>query len=117
MKWKIIDWLVRILLALAFTLASLGKLTSHPGVLEMFTRFGFPDGFYLLIGVMELAGAVLILIPKTRKVAVMILAIIVVGATGTHLIHDPLTELIRPLVFAVFLALAWYLPRKLNHTG
>ena len=117
MKWKIIDWIVRILLALAFTLASLGKLTANPRVLEMFTQFGFPDGFYLLIGVLELAGAVLILIPKTRKVAVMLLAIIVIGAAGTHLVHDPLSELIRPLVFAVFLALAWYLPKKLNHTA
>lgn len=117
MKWKIIDWIVRILLALAFTLASLGKLTANPGVVEMFTQFGFPDGFYLLIGVLELAGAVLLLIPKTRKIAVMLLAIIVIGAAGTHLVHDPLSELIRPLVFAVFLALAWYLPKKLNHTA
>ncbi len=113
MKWKIIDWLVRLLLALAFTLASLGKLTANPGVLEMFTRFGFPDGFHLLIGVLELAGAVLLLIPKTRQVAVMILAMIVVGAAGAHLVHDPLLELIRPLVFAVFLALVLYLPRKM----
>ncbi len=112
MKWKVIDWIVRSLVALAFLMASLGKLTSHPGVLEMFKNFGFPDGFHLLIGVLELAGAVLLLIPGTRRIAIALLAIIVSGAAVTHLMHDPITELIRPLVFAVFLAAAWFLPRK-----
>lgn len=117
MKWKIIDWVVRILIALAFTLASLGKLTSHPGVLEMFMRFGFPEGFHLLIGVLELAGAVLLLIPKTRQIAITILSVIVIGAAGTHLVHDPMVELIRPLVLAVFLVMAWLLPGKLSDAG
>lgn len=58
MKWKIIDWIIRSLIAVAFLMASLGKLTSHPGVLEMFANFGFPNGFHLLIGLLELAGAV-----------------------------------------------------------
>ena len=113
MKWKIIDSIVRSLIALAFLMASLGKLTSHPGVVEMFANFGFPSGFHLLIGVLELAGAVLLLIPRTRRIAIAVLAIIVFGAAVTHLLHDPFAELIRPLVFAVFLVIAWFLPRKL----
>lgn len=112
MKWKIIDWIVRGLIALAFALASLGKLTANPGVLEMFARFGFPDGFHWFIGILELAGAVLLLIPKTRRIAIMMLAAIVIGAAGTHLVHDPLAELIRPLIFALLLTLAWFLPKK-----
>lgn len=114
MKWKIIDWIVRGLIAVAFTLASLGKLTADPGVLDMFARFGFPNGFHLLIGTLELAGAVLLLIPKTRFISIMILAAIVVGAAGTHLLHDPIVELLRPLIFAVFLTFAWFLPRRLD---
>jgi len=107
MKWKIADWFVRCLIALAFLAASLGKLTSSPGVLERFATYGYPEGFHLLIGVVELAGAILLLIPRTSRYAIAILSVIVIGAAGTHLINDPPVELIRPLVFAIFLAAAW----------
>lgn len=114
MKWKITDWLLRSLIALAFIAASLGKLTSTPGVLERFATYGFPRGFHLLIGVVEMAGAILLLVPKTRLYAIYILTAIVAGAAATHLVHDPLIQLIRPLVFALFLAAAWLVSKKLD---
>lgn len=112
MIWKIVDWLVRILIALAFIAASLGKLTSSPGVLDRFATYGFPSGFHFIIGVIELAGAIFILVPRTRRYAILLLGVIVIGAAGTHLIHDPLVQLLRPLVFGVFLAAAWFLLDK-----
>jgi len=112
MKWKLIDWLVRILIALAFTAASLGKLTSSPGVLDRFVTYGFPGGFHFIVGAVELVGAILLLVPKTRRYAIIMLSVIVIGATVTHLVHDPLIQLLRPLVFALFLAAAWMLSEK-----
>lgn len=112
MKWRLIDWLVRILIAAAFTAASLGKLTSSPGVLDRFATYGFPSGFHFIIGAMELVGAILILVPRTMRYAILMLSVIVIGAAITHLIHDPLIQLLRPLVFGLFLAGAWLLMEK-----
>ena len=114
MKWKITDWFLRSLIALAFIAASLGKLTSTPGVLEQFATYGFPGGFHLLIGAVELAGAMLLLVPKVRLFAIYILASVVAGAAATHLTHDPLIELVRPLIFGLFLAAAWLVGKKLD---
>ena len=114
MKWKVADWIVRIVLALGFALASTGKLMSHPGVLEMFDQFGLPDGFHWVIGGLELLGAILILIPKTRLLAIAVLGSVVLGAAVMHLLHDPAIQLLRPLVFAVLLGLAAYLGRRLS---
>ena len=112
MKWKLIDWPVRILIALAFAAASMGKLTSSPGVLDRFATYGFPDGFHFIVGAVELVGAILILVPKTRRYAIIMLSVIVIGAAFTHLVHDPLIQLLRPLVFAIFLAAACFLSEK-----
>jgi uncharacterized membrane protein YphA (DoxX/SURF4 family) len=114
MKWKITDWLLRSLIALAFIAASLGKLTSTPGVLERFATYGFPRGFHLLIGIVELVGAILVLVPKSRLFGIYILTAVVAGAAATHLVHDPLIQLVRPLVFALFLAAAWLVTKKLD---
>lgn len=106
---KIIDWFVRIFLGVAFGAASYVKLTSHPGMVKMFSDFGLPGGFYWIVGVVELAGAVLILIPATRRLSVVLLGIVVLGASLMHLLHDPFSKLVGPVVFAAALALVWYL--------
>jgi len=99
----IISWVLRVLISLGFLLASAGKLTDNPQVIEMFENWGYPNGFHFYIGVFELVFAILVLIPKTLKIAIFGIAIILVGATATHLINDPSTELLRPLIFLMVL--------------
>lgn len=113
----IISWVLRILLALGFLLASLGKLTNNPAVIEMFENWGYPNGFHFIIGVLELILAILLLIPKTLKIAIFGFVIILIGALITHLISDPLLELIRPIIFLVLLSGVYFInfykkPRK-----
>ncbi|NND51666.1 MAG: DoxX family protein [Flavobacteriaceae bacterium] len=108
-KYEIVlSWILRIIIALGFLLASSAKLLSDPGVVELFKNWGFPNGFHLLIGALELILAVMILIPKTLKVAIFGLLIIMVGALITHLINDPISNIIRPLIFMIFLGLVFY---------
>ncbi len=106
---KIISWILRVLLSLGFLLASSGKLTGNEAVIGMFENWGFPTGFSVIIGVLELFLAILLLIPKTLKIALLGLAIIMVGAVVTHLINDPVGEVIRPLLFLVLLGVVYYL--------
>ncbi|MBT8220022.1 MAG: DoxX family protein [Bacteroidia bacterium] len=106
---QIFSWTLRILLAVGYLLASSGKLTSNPAVLEMFENWGYPKGFHLSIGIAELLLALGILIPKTLKWAILSSCILLTGAAITHLIHDPITELIRPAIFFVLAGMVYYL--------
>jgi uncharacterized membrane protein YphA (DoxX/SURF4 family) len=105
----ILSWSLRVLVGIGFLMASLGKLTNNPSVITMFEEWGFPNGFHFVIGAMELILAILLLIPKTLKIAIIGLAIIMVGALGTHLLNDPVVELIRPVIFMVLLFFIYYL--------
>lgn len=105
----VISWILRILISLGFLLASTGKLTNNPQVIEMFENWGYPSGFHFLIGILELTLAVLLLIPKTLKIAIYGIIIILIGAMATHIINDPLLELIRPIIFLVLLGSIYFI--------
>ena len=105
----ILNWILRILLSIGFLLASLGKLTSNISVLDMFENWGYPDWFHLFIGAIELIMAILILIPKTLKFAILGITIILIGAIITHLVNDPILEIIRPIIFFILLSGVYYI--------
>jgi len=53
---SVISWAVQILLAAFYALAASGKLMSSRSGLRC-SGMGFPDKFYLVIGALELVGA------------------------------------------------------------
>jgi len=108
---NVISWAVQIVLAAFYLLAASGKLMSRPQWIEMFRNWGFPDKFYLVIGVLELVGAIGLLIPRMVRYAAAGLTLIMIGAALTNLIHGDGLQVLRPLIFMVFLALVVYLRR------
>ena len=104
-------WIVQILLAAFYVLAASGKLMSRPQWIEMFRNWGFPDKFYLVIGALELVGAIGLLIPRTAGYAAAGLILLMIGAALTNLIHGDGLQVLRPLIFMVFLTLVVYLRR------
>jgi len=100
----IVAWVLQGLLALLFVAAASGKLTANPQVIEMFEGWGYPRGFMLLIGVLELAGAIGLLIPRTNGHAAMGLIGLMIGAAVTHLIAGEGLQVLRPILFAAPLA-------------
>ncbi|GAA2960793.1 DoxX family protein [Streptomyces enissocaesilis] len=100
---------LQILLALFFAVPSAGpKLVGHSSAAESFDRIGFGDWFMYLVGGLELAGAIALLIPVLSGVAALALGALMAGAFFTQLtVFDggnaatPLTLLV-PLV-----AVAW----------
>ncbi len=104
---SIISWIVVILLALLFFLASLGKITG--AATPQFAEWGYPSWFVMLIGVSELAGAIGLLIPKLTRYAILGLTMIMIGAAYTHLSNGEGLAVLRPIVFSVFLWAIWFL--------
>ncbi|MGW0765024.1 DoxX family protein [Streptomyces sp. NPDC002676] len=72
---------VQVLLALFFGIASaLPKLIAHPSAVESFDKIGWGSAGMYTIGVLELTGAVALLIPVLQSVAAMALSALMVGA-------------------------------------
>lgn len=100
---NMIAWTLQIIFAVLFLLAASGKILSRPQVIEKFNGWGFPDGFYLIIGVLELLGAIGLLIPRLASYAASGLIIIMIGATLTHILNGEGIQVLRPLIFMLAL--------------
>ena len=89
---NILLWCVQAFLALVFLNASWAKLMGEPEFLALFTAIGVGQWFRYLTGILELTGAVLIMVPKTTRVGAALLATLMLGALTAHLfLHVPPT--------------------------
>jgi putative oxidoreductase len=78
-------WVVQILLALAFIGAASGKLLGNPDMVGLYEVIGIGQWFRFVTGLLELTGAILIVIPRTKFFGAALLGMIMVGAVLTHL--------------------------------
>jgi len=76
--------------------------------IERFRSYGYPDHFYLVIGVLEVLGGVSLLIPKMTGYGAALLAVIMGGAYLTHLTHHETPNAIATAVFMIILGLLAY---------
>ena len=61
----ILRWLLTILPAAGFILAGIPKVLSADVWVSKFAAWGYSSEFLILIGILEIAGALLFLIPRT----------------------------------------------------
>ena len=87
-------WIVNTLAAAAFVAIGLAKF-GGPAWAVKFERWGYPDGFYMVIGALEFAGGVLLLVPRVSSYAAALLGAILIGAAATHALHDEAAR-VRP---------------------
>jgi len=80
-----IVWGARILLALAFGAAGIAKLAGAAQMVQVFDAIGIGQWFRTVTGVVEVAGAVLLLVPATGFFGGLLLSATMVGAVVTHL--------------------------------
>lgn len=80
-QWlRIVSWLLRIGLALAFAGSGLFKLSGRPAVIDEFAHVGLGQWLRYVTAALELSGAVLLVWPKTVAIGAMTLGAICVGA-------------------------------------
>jgi len=91
-------WTLQVLAAAGFIAIGLAKFGS-PAWASKFARWGYPDGFYMVIGALELIGGVLLLIPRLTSYAAALLGAIMVGAAATLLLHSETAGLSAPLAW------------------
>ncbi|MFJ9816354.1 DoxX family protein [Streptomyces sp. NPDC101151] len=100
---------VQVLLALFYGIASaLPKLIAHPSAVESFDKLGWGSAGMYIIGVLELAGGVALLVPVLQSVAAMALSALMVGAFIVQLTVFDGQYAVTPLILIVPLVLiAW----------
>ena len=80
-------WLATAYVAIIFARAGIQKFSSDSGWAHAFAGWGFPVWFRILVGAVELAGAALVLIPRTAAYGASALILVMLGAMGTHAWH------------------------------
>jgi uncharacterized membrane protein YphA (DoxX/SURF4 family) len=79
-------WAIRILLAALFFYEGIDKFSERRLWLRLFEEIGFGQWFRYFTGVVEVSGALLLLVPKATLVAVGLLGCTMVGALFVHLL-------------------------------
>lgn len=82
-------WVLSVLLAFVFLMAGAPKLLGVQGHVRAFARWGYPDWFRLVVGAVEVVSAVLLLIPRLAFLGAVGIAVIMAGATYTHVVRVP----------------------------
>jgi uncharacterized membrane protein len=100
---------VQVLLALFYAIASaLPKLIAHPSAVESFDKIGWGSAGMYIIGALELAGGIALLVPLLQSVAALALSALMVGAFIVQLTVFDGQYAATPLILIVPLALiAW----------
>ncbi|TWU58888.1 hypothetical protein Poly51_16680 [Rubripirellula tenax] len=84
-KSRTAGWVLSVLVSLFLVGASAsGKFTQWEGKDEMFAKLGWSEDVMFMIGIVEVAIAILILIPRTAFVGSILLAAYLGGAVATH---------------------------------
>ena len=82
---RIALWVLRVVVGLAFLAAGASKLAGAPAMVAMFEKIGFGQWFRILTGLLEVAGAIGLFVPRFAVYGASLLAIVMVGAVGFHL--------------------------------
>ncbi|MGH9629114.1 MAG: DoxX family protein [Bryobacteraceae bacterium] len=78
-------WILQVLAALAFLMAGVSKLAGAPDMVAVFDQVGIGQWFRYLTGLLEVTGAVGLLIPRFTYYAALLLSAVMIGAILSHL--------------------------------
>src|SRR5258705_11596401 len=103
-------WTLQGILATAFLAAGVAKLAGVPFMVDLFTQIGLGQWFRITTGVVEVAGAIALLVPGLASIGALWLGGAMVGAVATHLfvLH---TSPVPAIVLGLLNTLVVYLRR------
>jgi putative oxidoreductase len=106
---NILGWILAVVLAVVFSLAGSVKLIGVPGMVTEFAQIGIGQWLRYVTGVLEVSGAIGLLIPKFRFWAALQIVAVMVGATGVNLwvLHVPPLAGLTAVLMVLALVLAW----------
>ncbi len=85
-------------------------------MVDEFHHFGYPDWIRLLVGVVEVVGSVLLLVPRTAFIGAGLLSCVMVGAVASHIAFREFAFAIIPFVLLLLLAVLGQARRSPHRT-
>jgi len=108
MMKKLIKTALWIVLGVMFLMAGGAKLMGQHSQVQHFAQWGYPLWFLYLTGLIEVAGAICLFIPKAQFYGIVVLSITMVGAALTHLRAGEMGAFPVPVALLCLLVmLAW----------
>ena len=104
---SVVTWVLCILLGVFFLYSAYPKLSQNPGTVSFFEMLGFGTSFVLLIGVLEALGGILVLFPRFATWGAAIIAVVMVGATWSHLSSGIGSPVMAIVSLVVALVVGW----------
>jgi putative oxidoreductase len=101
-------WAAQVVLAAMFVMASLPKVTGDPAMVELFGAVGAGQWLRIVVGVLELAGAIGLLVPRLCGLAALGLTALMVGATITNTLVLGVSPAVPVAVLLVSAVIAWF---------
>lgn len=78
-------WILRCAVAIVFLVLGAKKFDEASMWAKIFVQIGFGDWFRYLTGTMQIAGALLLVVPRTARLGAAVLACTMIGAILAHL--------------------------------
>ncbi|MFO7564267.1 MAG: DoxX family protein [Enhygromyxa sp.] len=99
-------WLAALISASVFLVAGIAKLAGRMD--PQFEAWGFDGRIALVIGVLELVGAIGLLLPRTAGWSALGLSVLMIGAIGTHVANaDPIAALLPAGILGLLALVLW----------
>lgn len=109
---QVLMWVLSVLLAVAYFWSGLWKLLGSEAMANQFAGWGYATWFMTLIGMIEVAGGLALLVPQAAPYAAAALGVVMLGAAYTHVANGEGAEVLRPLIFLAVLAVVFWLRRQ-----
>ena len=104
----VVLWALSVMVAAVFFVAGLQKLLGvEPIGLEAAAMAGFPQWLRIVVGLIEIFGAIALLIPATASIAGVGLTILMIPATITQLVTGEPGVWVPVLLAGILLLIAW----------
>ena len=100
-------WILQIGAAGMFLMVGFFKLSGDPQLVGLFEAIGLGQWFRYLTGTLEVAGAVLLVIPRTSGLGALMLAGVMTGAVVTHVFIVGGSPLMAIILLVVTSLVAW----------
>lgn len=105
-SWKLV---LAYLLAAFFFVGAVGNIAALGTIAADYERWGYPNWFHYITGVLEAFAAVMLVRRASRFFGAVLAACIMIGASSTVLWHAEMLHAVAPLiVLSISCLVGWY---------
>jgi putative oxidoreductase len=104
-------WIVTLAVAGLSILVGSIKFTQARGWDRAFAHWGYAPWARPVVGVAEIAAGVLMLAPPAAAYGATLMAVVMTGAIGTHVVHHEYGRLVPPLILLTLSAIVLLIRR------